>query len=360
MKKLILGFLILVVNNTYAAEEQWINSTGSGATYEEAKNIALRNALELAFGTFISSNTVIRNDILEKDEIVSISSGTIKKYNEISKMVINGMYCVSLNVLVSPEKLATLVQSKGMVVDFQGESFASNIKIQMMNEKAEAQSIQILVDYSKIVLERCFEYEVDLSEPKEYMDNAWEIHLTLSVNTNKNFNNLVSHLQKTLGSISLNQKDIETRLKMGKNPILFKIVEDRTESVFVLRDLQSKSVLVDLFKNELINSIQSVKIIADAGKYTRYFENQLKFQNNAFGLHLQDYNGKPWINFRATEGNDYDSGYKMGEVRFAKLSPSSNFATYVYTFNVKGDYWEGGTLDPVDVISKLKGFMVIK
>ena len=150
MKKLILAIFVLVVNTSFAANEQWINSTGTGATYEEAKNNALRNALELAFGTFISSNTVIRNDILQKDEIVGISTGNIKKYNEISKVFINGKYCVTLDVLVSPEKLASFVQSKGMVVEYQGESFASNIKLMMMAEKSEKQVIQNLSDYGKM------------------------------------------------------------------------------------------------------------------------------------------------------------------------------------------------------------------
>ena len=54
--------------------------SGSGKTQEEAKQNALRNAIEQAFGTFISSNTQILNDNLVKDEIVSVSNGNIQEY----------------------------------------------------------------------------------------------------------------------------------------------------------------------------------------------------------------------------------------------------------------------------------------
>jgi tRNA-binding EMAP/Myf-like protein len=220
MKKIILGILVLFVslNTSYAASEQWINSTGSGATYEEAKDNALRNALELAFGTFISSNTVIRNDILQKDEIVGISTGNIKKFSVISKTVIDGKYLVALNVLVSPEKLATFVRSQGMVVEYQGESFGSNIKIQVMNENSEKQAIQTLSNYAKLVYSRCFSYELKVQDPNQYMSDSWEIKMELSIRANKNFDDLYNHIIKTLGSISLNSGDIETRKKMGNYP----------------------------------------------------------------------------------------------------------------------------------------------
>ena len=54
-------------------------TNGSGKTKQEAVNYALRSALEQTFGTFVSTNTSIVNDKLTKDEIVSISTGNIKK-----------------------------------------------------------------------------------------------------------------------------------------------------------------------------------------------------------------------------------------------------------------------------------------
>ena len=54
--------------------------SGEGKNKEEATFNALRSAIEQAYGTFVSANTTILNDQLVADEIVSLSSGNIKKY----------------------------------------------------------------------------------------------------------------------------------------------------------------------------------------------------------------------------------------------------------------------------------------
>ena len=57
---------------------------GTGQTKEEATRNALRSAIEQAFGTFVSANTEVLNDELIKDEIVTVSSGNIVSYKELS------------------------------------------------------------------------------------------------------------------------------------------------------------------------------------------------------------------------------------------------------------------------------------
>ena len=52
--------------------------SGQGKSQDEAKQKALRSAIEQAFGAFISSKTEILNDNLVKDEIVSVANGNIQ------------------------------------------------------------------------------------------------------------------------------------------------------------------------------------------------------------------------------------------------------------------------------------------
>ena len=62
-----------------------ITSSGSGTSQELAKQTALRNAIEQAFGTFISSKTEILNDEIVADQMSSVSSGNIKSYEVLNE-----------------------------------------------------------------------------------------------------------------------------------------------------------------------------------------------------------------------------------------------------------------------------------
>lgn len=364
MKIISLLIGLLLTTSVFAADQN-IQSTGMGKTYDEAKNNALRNALELAFGTFISSNTVIRNDILEKDEIVGISSGTIKKYNEISKSFINGLYSVTLNVLVSPEKLASFVQSKGMVVEYQGDSFASNIKLMIMAEKSEKQIIQNLSDYAKLVYPQCFEYVLKTKDPRQYMTEAWEIKLTLEVIANKNFENLYSHIIKTLTEIRLGKEGILSRVNVGKYPYVIVFnkqtgayygnnPEVNNENMFAIRTNDSRIILWKLFGEDLLTALGNVKISMEAGGYTR----DIDFSN--FKLE-KDY-GSEYIvitslgdpNSRTESAlSNVTNTREFTYITFEVNKYNGIFAKFSYDLFMKGP-------NAIDAISNIKRFKIIK
>lgn len=365
LRKIFLVMFVLQASLTYAANEQWINSMGSGTTYDDAKNQALRNALELAFGTFISSNTVIRNDILQKDEIVGISSGNIKKYNEISKVFINGKYCVTLNVLVSPEKLASFVQSKGMVVEYQGDTFASNIKLMMMAEKSEKQIIQTLSDYAKHVYPQCFDYELKAKDPREYMTDAWEINLELDVIANKNFDNLYSHIIKTLNEIRLGKEGIMSRVNVGRYPYVIVFnkqtgpyygnnPEVNNEYMFAIRTNDSRIILWNLFGKDLMTAIGNVRISMEADRYSRDIDfSYFKLQKDGSG----DYNvinllGDP--NSRTeSELSNISNTRNFTYITLEVNKYNGVFAKFTHELLLKGK-------NAVDAISNIKRFKVIK
>ena len=76
--------------------------SGDGYTKNEAINNALRNALEQTYGAFVSSNTTILNDKLVRDEIVTLSSGTVKNYKEISSIRReDGVHFVTIEATIS-------------------------------------------------------------------------------------------------------------------------------------------------------------------------------------------------------------------------------------------------------------------
>lgn len=152
-------------------------------TKDEATKIALRSAIEQAYGTFVSANTTILNDELAKDEIVTISSGNIKEYKEIaSEQMPNGNMYVTLQATVSISKLVSYAQSKGAETEFAGSTFGMNMKMKELNKKNEEIALKNLVEQVVALYPSAFSYKLLVDEPKQVKSGnyIWNISKNLS------------------------------------------------------------------------------------------------------------------------------------------------------------------------------------
>ena len=105
MKKLLIAILISIPLFASATDEISLTASGNGSTQDAAVKSALRNAIEQAYGAFISTNTRVLNNKLVKDEIVSLSQGVVKSYN-----IESSAYIKERNVFLSLlELLSALV-----------------------------------------------------------------------------------------------------------------------------------------------------------------------------------------------------------------------------------------------------------
>ena len=134
---LLLAFIFsTVLINAQTVDDVTLVVSGDGATKEAATHVALRSAIEQAYGVFVSANTEILNDELVKDEIATVASGNVKSYTELSATVLpNGNHLVSLQATVSTKSLATYAQSKGASCEFAGATFGANLKLVELNQK---------------------------------------------------------------------------------------------------------------------------------------------------------------------------------------------------------------------------------
>ena len=138
MKKLLMICLMLILfaSNVFSqsdsngtTDEVTLVVSGDGVNKEEATKVALRSAIEQVYGTFVSANTSIVNDELTKDEIVTISSGNIKSYEEIESLSTDNKTVVTLQATVSISKLVSYAKSKGASAEFAGSTFGMNMKM---------------------------------------------------------------------------------------------------------------------------------------------------------------------------------------------------------------------------------------
>jgi len=189
MKKLLLILLCIPIFLFSNNEEQTttIIVSGMGETIDEAKNNALRSAIEQSFGAFISSKTEILNDDI-KDEIVSITNGSIHNYKIISQVEMpEGGYATTLEATVSVTQLVSFVKSKGIKVEFKGGLFTANIKQQKLNEEAERIAILNLCIVSDLFLKEALNHSVVVEEPK-YIKGDSRYYQLREVEFARNFN----------------------------------------------------------------------------------------------------------------------------------------------------------------------------
>ena len=237
--------------------------SGQGKTQDEAKQNALRSAIEQAFGTFISSKTEMLNDNLVKDEIVSVANGNIQKFEVISEVLIpNGDYATSLKATVSVTKLTSFVEKKGGDIEFKGNLFSYNISQKELMQKNELIVLENLVSLMDKLLWNCFDLEINsVGEPKSISNkldenNSFKIPISVNIKFNKNVTPFKENLFNTLRGISLSKNEALELMKIGVSvyPICIAISEDKFD-YFILRNNESTVMLRDYFYKNLVSYI---------------------------------------------------------------------------------------------------------
>ena len=132
--------------------------SGEGANKTDATAMALRSAIEQAYGTFVSANTEILNDEIVRDEIATVASGNIKSYKEISSVQTSEGYNVTVQAVVSIGKLIEYSKSQGSSAEFAGQTFAMNIKMRKLNKENEARALENLLKELRVVSKDLFKY----------------------------------------------------------------------------------------------------------------------------------------------------------------------------------------------------------
>ncbi|MCF2592989.1 hypothetical protein I6E11_04080, partial [Bacteroides caecigallinarum] len=217
LKLFLLVFVACIICNVVYAQqtdEVTLVVSADGPTKDEATKTALRSAIEQAYGTFVSANTTILNDELVKDEIVTISSGNIKNYSEVSSNAMpDGKFFVTLKATVSISKLVSYAQSKGAETEFAGATFGMNMKMKELNKQNEKKVIDNMITQLES-LSNLFDYKIELFNPKAHGNECIvEGMIWLLYNENTQLYNDI--LFKTLYSLTLSQNEREEYEQMN-------------------------------------------------------------------------------------------------------------------------------------------------
>lgn len=172
IKPFILAFFAFVMMVIPAAaeapQEVTLTVSSDGPTKEDATKNALRSAIEQAFGSFVSANTTILNDELVKDEIVTISNGSIKGYKEISAVQTdNGNHFVTLTATVSLPNLITYAKSHGSECEFAGNTFGMEMKMFELQKQNELKALYNLSGQVMTLSRNVMKHNLTIGEPRQ-------------------------------------------------------------------------------------------------------------------------------------------------------------------------------------------------
>ena len=347
--------------------------SGQGKTKDEAKQNALRSAIEQAFGTFISSNTQILNDNLVKDEVVSVSNGNIKNFEILSEVNIpDGGFATSLKATVSVTKLTSFVESKGGAIEFKGNLFTFNIKQQILNEKNELQIINDLLIISKDLMKKSFNYDLSVGNPQQNSENKeeWTIPFIVSVKSNENFLKFYDFFIRTLEGASMTIDEAKNYESLGKKVFPYEFIEITGSSIdkktIILRNEDSALIINMKFPLSFVDNILSISINDDNGKYQ--FSPSFKYKNffnkTVFETNFQPISFRYGPNFSESSSNIFqtyelvffDAGSNSYNKTNQRFGTSFNLKKYTKpeTEIVKITIPKTFTLDEINKLSNFK------
>jgi hypothetical protein len=288
MLKYFLSFIFFFVLNeiSFTQENSIVQVEGIGKSCDEAKNDALRNAINKAYGSLISSETKISNDKLISDDINILTSGNVLKYEVIESCIEKKDYwSIKLNVTVSQTELKKFIEGKGKSVSISGELLKQKTDQEEASSKSELAIIKNLLIQLESLSSEPFDYEISIGKITIKDGKYCELPAEINIKSNLNFYNIYLKLSSELEKISIKKIDQEFRkatLLKEDFPI------ELNSKVYLLRNKESIEQII-LFYSKILAKMDDYIVVdgclkelyltaisqsANLYSYTLYFPNQ--------------------------------------------------------------------------------------
>ena len=140
---------LLALAGDEPAAYRTVVAEGVGQTAEDARKDAFRNAVRQAVGALIDAETLVQNDQVIKDEILTYSNALVKSYKELDKPKRDGdLYRVTIVAAVEnlglEKKVAKakesfqLIDSEGLYAQLIKEVYGEQAQQQIDSERRQA------------------------------------------------------------------------------------------------------------------------------------------------------------------------------------------------------------------------------
>lgn len=238
-------FYIVFSPSVYAVEPAnvvTVISTGIGVDPEGAKTNAIRNAIEQVVGTYITSETIIKNDDLIADQILGYSGGFVKESRIISQgKSPDGLFTAKIETQVVATKLKNKLQELNVVgKEMDGESFFGEAESRVRQQVARA---NVLGDVFRKYPQAA--YTFDIGKPKiistNSASNKAKVQIPVSIRFDEKY---IKKLEEVLHNVS-NVELANVELSKFDGGVSKKRKRNATSSICFARLLPLKSGLLD-------------------------------------------------------------------------------------------------------------------
>ncbi len=254
MSNKLLKLFILILFPFFAfaqdAKLETIIAFGTGVDENIALTNAKLNALEQVFGTFITTTTVIENDSIVLNKIVSITNGQITNYEIVKSEKTDYGYIVTIKLDANISKLVNFCESIGIEANVKGSLFSVNLATKMNNRANEVYVIQNFINTFKSEIGSMFDYNISTDEPiKASNADKYLIRINCSVVVNKNFNSIVNVLINLIDQVAIKQSELPDFKKSNLEFYPLIIVSENQICYRFLRSKESQKLILEFVKN---------------------------------------------------------------------------------------------------------------
>ncbi len=269
-KKLLFLLIIVFIIGTFfisGENTKSIIAQGSGVTKEKALINALKNAVRQAVGTFIDSETVVKNKQLIKNKVLMYSDGYVKNYKEIDAEKDDGFWTVTIEGTVAIHDLKKKIAALGIGsvnVDNKGLFAEGFTRIDKQKK-----GMNLVTDLFKDFNNKA--WDIFVSEP-EIIDtnpdnNNVTIKFLLKIKFNKNF---IKNLLKIFNIIAI-RKPITIKNKYNVNGMT--IIFNNKKNHFLFEHHIAKGILKKWKRTNgaIINFLNkdSISLLTKRKKFSR-------------------------------------------------------------------------------------------
>ena len=130
-----------------AAQGREVVVTGTGADADKAVQNAFSQAIEQTVGVLVDAETVVKNDQLIRDEILTYSRGYVQDFNVLRKWKEGGLHYAQIKATVAVSKLVEKLKASNVAVrDMPGELMSRQAEHEVTAEHNAASMFRTATD----------------------------------------------------------------------------------------------------------------------------------------------------------------------------------------------------------------------
>lgn len=246
--------------NAVASADNYIRTSGEGNSFEQAKQNAFNEAVQIKVGTIVLSEREHLNNQTLTDQVIVHSAGFVDDFKIVGSINNNGRYRVTVDVLVSESKLTNQILSVGKSSGYvDGGRIGAQYQTYLEQKRTGDQLLnRLLQDYPKRAYTiKQFPYKVSIDSKRNAMLTV-PFELAWNYDYIKSFNETMNLLQDgSNGLLSQSPGNVITMVKRPQDLVV------GTKSQFYFNDLSRINTIHDAFIGG--RTIRILMTIRDSG-----------------------------------------------------------------------------------------------